>query len=112
MIDMSGITASLAAMPDKIERATWMYASTISADLESYMKQNRPWHDRTGQARQRLRGYPQKYDTGVRINLEHGVDYGIYLEYSFMRCYAIIEPTIRKHGKKVFDSWQRMVKQL
>lgn len=112
MIDMSNIAAKLQQMPQEIETATLAYAETVAADLQRIAQQNRPWKDRTGQARQRLRGYAEAYDTGVRIVLAHGVDYGEQLEYGHEKRYAIIEPTLRKNQQRVVSGWQRMVKQI
>lgn len=112
MIDLSEIEAKLLAMPKEIETATLAYGQTVAADLQRQAQENRPWTDRTGQARQRLRGYVEQYDTGVRITLAHGVDYGEELEYGHEKRYAIIKPTLSKNEQKVVKSWQRMVAKL
>jgi len=112
MIDMSTIAQKLATMPAKVENATIAYGQTVAMDLQGKAQANRPWTDRTGQARQRLRGYVTKQDTTVRINLAHGVNYGEYLEYANEKRYAIIEPTLRANERNVVEGWYRMVKQL
>lgn len=112
MIDMSSIAAKLARMPGEIENATIAYGQTVAADLQGKAQANRPWTDRTGQARQRLRGYVTKEGTAVRVNLAHGVNYGENLEYGHEKRYAIIEPTLRANERNVVDGWARMVKQL
>lgn len=74
-------------------------------DLEMYMKSNHPWQNRTGAAEAglsaRLSSSPKNY--AQRIDLAHGVPYGVYLEYSMERRFAIIEPTIRIKGPEIVD---------
>ena len=112
MIDVSTIQAKLATKAAEIERATIAYGQTVAADLQGKAQANRPWTDRTGQARQRLRGYTEKKGTVVRINLAHGVSYGEDLEYGHEKRYAIIEPTLRANERNVVDGWVRMVKKI
>lgn len=112
MIDMSEIQRKLSQKPAEIERATIAYGQTVASDLQGKAQQNRPWTDRTGQARQRLRGYVEKRDNVVRINLAHGVSYGEYLEYGNEKRYAIIEPTLRANERNIVDGWYRMVKKI
>lgn len=113
MIDMSGIKAKLQRMPAEIEMATIAYGETVSADLQGQAQRNRPWHDRTGQARQRLRGYVERPNNHtVRINLAHGVDYGEKLEFGYEKKYAIIQPTLQRNAPKVVSGWWKMVKKL
>lgn len=74
-------------------------------ELERYMKVNRPWQDRTGAAKANLSA---KVSSSVlsyaqTIKLSHGVPYGIYLENSMGRRFAIIEPTIRIKGPEIVN---------
>lgn len=78
-----------------------VYAEVAAKDLEGYIKANRPWTDRTGQARQRMTGYVQKVSNGYRIVIAHGVDYGLWLELANEKKYAILEPTIRLKGPDI-----------
>lgn len=77
-------------------------------DLEQYMKSNHPWKNRTGNAERglsaRLVSSPQNYVQS--IELAHGVPYGVYLEYSMEKRFAIIEPTIRIKGPEIINDLQ------
>ena len=77
-------------------------------EWESYMKDNRPWQDRTGNARAGLYGKVSRSTKGYRqtIELGHSVYYGVYLEYAMERRFAIIEPTIRIKGPEVVNGLQ------
>lgn len=84
-----------------------MYADTKAPELESYMKTNRKWTDRTGMAKATLRATVSKVDdTTIRITLSYGVDYGIWLELANEKNYAIIEPTIRLNSSKIVEDLQ------
>jgi hypothetical protein len=110
MIETDTFRRNLIKKLNDAKLATMAYAETASAKLQGEAQQNRPWTDRTGQARQRLRGYvstPEEWI--VRINLAHGVDYGEYLEYGNERKYAIIEPTLRQNERSVVEGWQKAV---
>ena len=101
--DYSQITKNLGIYKTKVEAGLLMYAITKANELESYMKLNRPWTDRTSMAKNTLTARASKMDTGVRITLSYGVDYGIYLEKAHEQRFAIIEPTMRIKGPEVLS---------
>lgn len=72
-------------------------------DLEQYMKSNHPWKNRTGAAEAGLSAKvsSSKLNYVQTIDLKHGVPYGVYLEHSMERRFAIIEPTIRLKGPEI-----------
>ncbi|ADQ06506.1 conserved hypothetical protein [Caldicellulosiruptor hydrothermalis 108] len=93
---------------EKIERKkAGLYALLLdwAGNLEAYAKENAPWTDRTGNARQGLHG-------GVDINgkdsytlyLSHGVEYGIWLELAHDGNYAIVGPTIDAHLQRIKET--------
>lgn len=111
--DMSDMLKGMADFQSKAEVALEMYAETSAKKLEGSAKQNRPWTDRTGQARQRLNGSVGKVPEGYRIYLAHGVDYGLWLELAHERRYSIIPETIRKVGTlEIIPGLQRLFERL
>lgn len=108
--DMSNLEAGLDALMRPA--AIRMYAETQASRLEGHAKENRPWTDRTGDARKRLTGYVTDIPTGYRINLAHGVDYGIWLELAHEKRFAILEPTIRLRGPDVVRGMQGLLDRL
>lgn len=76
-----------------------MYAETGAQKLRTYAQQHRRWTDRTGHARQRLTAYVTKVESGYKITLAHGVDYGLWLELAHEKKYGIIPETIRVVGE-------------
>lgn len=82
------------------QAAIEMYADTSALKLQNYARENRPWTDRTGHARQRLTGFTGKTAHGVRVYIAHGVEYGVYLEKAHEQKYAILEKTVLEVGSK------------
>jgi len=113
-LEVQFIIDNINALPDKVQKATLAYGQTAAAKLQKEAQLHRPWTDRTAQARQRLRGTvaPLPQGNGVKITLSHGVDYGVYLEYGHERRFAIIDPTIKRYGREIFDGWANMVGKL
>lgn len=79
-------------------------ASAGALELESYMKQNRPWTDRTGRAKASLFAVVSQPDSMViRTTLGHGVSYGKWLELAHSQKYAVVIPTMRSKSKEYFQ---------
>ena len=110
--DLSGFVNGMTDFEDKFLRAVLMYANTEAVRLESYMKQNRKWTDRSGAAKQRLRGRAYNIAPVVRIELSHGVDYGIWLELANEKRFAIVEPTIRLKGPEVIEGLEDLMNKM
>lgn len=107
-LDDSDLRQGLNMFLDKVNAGLLIYGETVAKDFESYAKSNRPWTDRTGNARQRLNGYTEKINDGIRICIAHGVDYGIYLEVGHEKRYAILEPTVRLKGNDAIKGLRTM----
>lgn len=105
-MNLSGLIGGLNEHEQKFKAATLMYAATEAANLEKDMKENRKWTDRTGDAKKRLKGRAYAMPKGVRIELSHGVEYGLWLEMAMEKRYAIIAPTIRIAGPFVLEGFR------
>lgn len=66
----------------------------LTKEVEEWMKENAPWEDQTGAAREGLTA--KKISSGFKqeIYLYHTVDYGIWLEVRWNGKYAIIVPAL------------------
>lgn len=112
VLDTSKLKKNTLAIDDKMKKALTMYANTKAVQLQGYMRTNRPWTDRTGEAKRRLSAdVESKYDDIV-ITLSHGVSYGIWLELSNEKKYAIITPTIRVKSGEVMKGCQKLLDRL
>jgi hypothetical protein len=65
----------------------------FGTEVADYMKQHRPWHDRTGNARASIHSEFSKGEGTYRIAFGIGVFYGKYLELSNGGRYRIVRPT-------------------
>ena len=111
--DGSDLMKGLMTAETKSDAAIHMYAETSALQLQNYAKENRPWTDRTGHARQRLKGYVGKSEAGWRIYLAHGVDYGLWLELAHEKRYSIIPKTIEYVGAKtIIPGFKRLLERL
>lgn len=109
----SNLKSGLDRMTTKVGAVVLMYAATKASQLESKMKLERPWTDRTGMAKALLSAkVSQPALTKIRITFAHGVDYGIWLELANGKNYAIIAPTIRTEGPKVVKGLNDIMSQL
>lgn len=82
-----------------------MLMQTAASKMEAWAKENAPWTDRTGAARQRLHG--EAYWESPKIvvaAIMHQVDYGVYLELAHQRKYAILERTLEEHKDEIQDA--------
>lgn len=103
MFDFSEIYKSLDVLPGRLGESLKKYGETASKQLEAEAKKNRKWIDRTGQARQRLQGGSELRPGKLVIYLQHGVDYGIYLELANEKKYAIVYPTLRREAPGIMN---------
>ena len=109
----STLNRNLSDLTTKIGVAVLMLASTEASRLESYMKLNRPWTDRTGMAKMTLKTFvSQPSSSKIRITLSHGVDYGIWLELAHEKNYAIIGPTINQEGPEVIKHFKDLMSKI
>ncbi len=111
--DESSLSKNLDKMSTKLGAVILMYSATKASQLQSKMKLNRPWTDRTGMAKALLSAkvsQPNK-DT-VRITLAHGVEYGIWLELANEQNYAVIAPTVREEGPRIVEDLGNLMSKL
>lgn len=109
----SSLDKKLGVLGTKMGAMILMYASTKASELESKMKVNRPWTDRTNMAKMTLNAkVSQPSSEVVRITLAHGVDYGIWLELANGKNYAIIAPTIREESPRVVEDLNNLMSKI
>lgn len=77
-------------------------ARAVAPRIQSHMRTNAPWNDRTGNARNGLFTRVDTSTNQVDIVLYHSVPYGIYLETRWSGKYAIINPSIQYWAPKFF----------
>lgn len=111
-IDTSEIDNGLSKFQTKFMAGLEMYCDTAAAQLEDKAKRERPWTDRTGDARKRLKGSHIVNNSSARIVLAHGVDYGVWLELAHEKQYAIVEPTVRLKSNEILTGLENFISNL
>lgn len=109
-VDSSGLERALQGAERKAIAAIRVYCEEGAKRFQNYAKQNRPWTDRTGHARQRLTGYVEVHGNKIRICIAHGVEYGPKLECEHERRYSILEPTVKAEGPEVLKNFKKLLK--
>lgn len=109
-INASDFIKRLSDVETKSQVAFRMFATEGAKKFENYAKQNRPWTDRTGQARQRLTGWVEMFSDKIRIHIGHGVDYGIYLELANQRRFAILQKTVNAVSPEILESFGELTR--
>lgn len=107
----NGIALGLKAVNNRAPINLHKYMERRAIEVESYMKTNHPWKNRTGRAERGL--HTEVVDIPatkvVRMELKHSDIvwpwYGYYLEYgsSHASPYPIIEPTQKLYGPRLFN---------
>lgn len=111
-LDAQDILDRIATVSTKAEAAVGMYAENAALSLQNYAREHRTWTDRTGHARQRLTGSVARVQQGYKVILAHGVDYGIWLELSNEKKFAIIQPTIQVKSPEILSGFNRLLERL
>lgn len=89
-----------------------MLMQNLAGHAEAEMKQNAPWTDRTGNARNGLHAGVEVGQDKFTFYLSHGVEYGVFLELAHGGNYAIVRPTADVYAPKLRDAlidWWRSV---
>lgn len=96
---------------ERLWQAIGMLADLFAARMEAFAKTHAPWTDRTGAARQSIRGFAVKQATSVVIWLVGGVDYFVHLEFGtrVMVPRPIIMPTLEAHYSQIMQAVRRLV---
>lgn len=85
-------------------------AAYYAPQIETWLKANAPWTDRTGNARQSLYAEVLDLTNAMAIQFDHGVSYGIYLEFANTGRYAIIGPALDHWTPIIGAAVQRLLR--
>jgi hypothetical protein len=107
-----GLSPNLVRGPAKVRRAALITAHHMAPQVEAYMKNNAPWTDRTGNARNGLAARAYESGKEIGIVLYHQVSYGIWLEVRFSGKNAIINPTIDVMGPRVMQEYNNLLERI
>jgi hypothetical protein len=123
------VRVAMGTYAQRVKQAEENLAQFYAAKMQTDARRDAPWTDRTGNARQALRGYtnssaPEKYGASdteypnpndlakdtVALYLSHGMKYGVALETKYSGRYAIIMQTIQSYYPEITRQLQRLFK--
>lgn len=107
--DMSDMVRKMDEHKNKLHKAVVLYGETAGLKLEAEAKEEAPWNDRTGNARNSLKGGADPYPDGVKIYLSGNMEYSKYLELGFDREYAIIEDTVSGNTEDILKGLSKIL---
>lgn len=96
------------AVEAMVRAAIGVYGDTAAKKMEAEAKQNAPWTDRTGNARNSIQGGFGWKGKHAVIALSGNVDYFEWLELYHEKKWAILVPTIQKNAPEVIKAYRRI----
>jgi hypothetical protein len=93
-----------------IRAGIMMLAQRRAPEIETWLKQNAPWEDRTGNARQTLHTEVQIFAEQVVIELAHGVSYGIFLETMQGGTFSVLGPALDHWASIIWDDVNQLLR--
>ena len=79
-------------------------------EMSQYSKATARWTDRTGNARQGLKGgFIWRNISQAIIYIAHRVDYGVFLELAHEKRFAILQPTVNRFKNIVLGKLKRIM---
>lgn len=112
-LDLAPLLKNVVVLDAKTDRGVAGVVEYWDSRIESHMKTNARWTDRTGNARSGL--YAKAgHEPGKRhwIDLGHRVPYGIWLEVRWGGRYAIVFPTLLTYGPKIMQTLTKLFARL
>jgi hypothetical protein len=112
-LDMAPLLKGITVLDERTDRGVAGVVEYWDSRIESHMKINAPWKDRTGNARIGLFA-KAGHERGQRhwIDLGHRVPYGIWLEIRWEGRYAIVFPTLIMFGPRIMKTLNKLFARL
>ena len=107
--DLGKVQANIVGMTPRLEAGLYGVMKMHDGNVQSYARNNAPWTDRTGNARNGLFAEAFQDTKGYGIVLYHTMPYGIFLETRWSGRYAIIAPTIQVYGPRVMQTVNKLL---
>lgn len=113
MAKVTGLDNVLKNLDKEIKRqglSAELAGARTGIQLQSYARANRPWRDRTNQARLTTKGSSDVRGTKVIAALAIGVFYGVYLETGYAGRWGIIDRTILANRHALAENMKKIHK--
>lgn len=85
-------------------------AKTAAVRMEGEAKRRAPWADRTGNARQTIRGVSGWAGKKLRCGVTGNMEYSPYLEFAKEGQNKVLWPTVQDNEQKIMDAYRKVVR--
>ena len=109
-IDPMQVMKNLSDTKLKTMYAVEKYGQAAAAKLEAKAKQDAPWTDRTGLARQTIAGVCDWHGDALRIGVSGNMNYSPYLEHTHEEQNAVLWPTIHAQAAELLQGMAQLLK--
>ena len=99
---IASIALRVELIAKKAEAAVVAVCQKYSQQGAGYARENRPWADKSGDARRSLHGYVVK-DRIISARISHGMLYGIHLEKRYGGRYAILPKVKLRYQAEFYE---------
>lgn len=103
------VNRNLMEWAERQKAALFALAQSYAAKMEAEAKQDGPWTDRTGQARQGIHGGAYERDDALIVYVAHTAHHGVYLELAMQQRFAVLEPTVKRNTPAFFEEARQVV---
>ena len=108
--DPSATIKRMAEIKQRSMFAAEQVARNGAARMEAEAKRNAPWTDRTGNARQTIRGVSGWSGKKLRCGVTGNMAYSPYLEFTHEGQNAVLWPTINNNKEKIMEQMRKVVR--
>lgn len=109
-MDISDFEKQMTKLEGKVLAGSKAFGKVASKKMEAYAKINAPWTDRTGNARQSIKGFSEVSKTTIEIGVSGGMEYSPDLEFKYEKKYAILYPTVQRHKNEIMKGFSNILK--
>lgn len=109
-VNIANALKGLSEAKAKTMHAVEIYGKAAAAKLEAEAKQNAPWQDQTGNARQTIAGTSGWVGNKYRIGISGNMEYSPYLEFCNEKKYAILWPTVNRLKDEILGGMKGMMR--
>ncbi|MBQ5544206.1 MAG: hypothetical protein IIU00_00865 [Clostridia bacterium] len=111
-IEIDGALVGLKRVDKSVSQCVDDYGRTAASAMEQYAKANRPWIDRTGNARRTMEGQSERTGQVVSMGVAGHMPYSVFLELDYGQKYAILYPTVQTLAPQVLNGLAAGIAQL
>lgn len=108
-IDVGSVARELSEIKRRSLSAAERVAESAAAKMEEDAKRGAPWKDRTGAARQSIRGFSGRSGSKLRCGVSGNVEYFTVLELGNEGRGAILGPTVQANAPQVLEQFRNVL---